>query len=487
MTAAGPFPLALTFDDVSLVPQYSEVLPRDVSTATDLGRGVQLHIPLISAAMDTVTEVETAIAMARTGGLGVLHKNMPPARQADMVLKVKRAETYVVTDPVTVHADEPASRCFELMERHGVSGFPVVDDQGKALGIVTSRDLRLAREQTAVKALMSTELVCAGPDVSPDEARALLHKHRIEKLVLTDPQGMLRGLITMRDLARADAHESAARDGKGRLLAAAAVGPGADLEERAQGLIAAGVDVIVVDTAHGHSKGVIDAVAWLRQTAPGLCIVGGNIASAAATEALAKAGADCVKVGIGPGSICTTRMVAGVGVPQVSAILECAAAGRKAGVRVIADGGIKFSGDCVKALAAGADAIMVGSLLAGTKEAPGELVLLHGRSFKVYRGMGSLGAMEQGSADRYGQAGVADEKLVPEGIEGRVPFRGPVQRTLYQLVGGIRSGMGYNGARTLPELRERARFVQITNAGLRESHVHDVTITKEAPNYGTSF
>ena len=477
-------PDALTFDDVSLVPMHSEVLPHEVDTKTHLGGGIILNVPLLSAAMDTVTESDTAIAVAQVGGLGVIHKNLTPKRQADMVRRVKKYEAGIVRDPITLPPDAPISQARTLMARHGVSGFPVVED-GKLVGIVTHRDLRLAHDRdVAVSSLMSTQLITASEDVPRDESLALLNKHRIEKLLLVDNQGALRGLVTLKDLQKVEEYPSAARDGQGRLLAAAAVGPGGDLETRSHALVEAGADVLVVDTAHGHSKGVLDAVRMLRNWFPDLCIIAGNIATPAAAKDLADAGADCVKIGIGPGSICTTRVVAGVGVPQVTAILQTAAAARENGICSIADGGVKFSGDIVKALAAGADSVMVGSLLAGTEEAPGEVVLYQGRSFKVYRGMGSLGAMEQGSKDRYGQASVQDnKKLVPEGIEGRVPYRGPVGATLYQLLGGLRAGMGYLGAQTLRDLRERAQFVRVSASGLRESHVHDVIITKEAPNY----
>lgn len=479
-----PIPEALTFDDVSLVPMRSETLPHEVATESTLGRGITLKVPLLSAAMDTVTESNTAIAMAQAGGLGVIHKNLSAEAQAAMVRRVKKYEAGVVRDPVTLPPGAPVSEAYALMSRHGVSGFPVVEGD-RLVGIVTQRDLRLARERSApVSSLMSQQLVTAPEGVPREESLALLHEHRIEKLLLVDEGGRLRGLVTMRDLQKVQDFPNAARDSQGRLLAAAAVGPAQDLEARAHALVDAGVDVIVVDTAHGHSRGVLEAVRRLRAWFPDLCLVAGNIATAQAAEDLGNAGADCVKIGIGPGSICTTRVVAGVGVPQVSAILETAAAARAHGVCSIADGGVKYSGDIVKALAAGADCVMVGSLLAGTEEAPGEVVLYQGRSFKVYRGMGSLGAMEAGSRDRYGQAEVKDpQKLVPEGIEGRVPYRGPLAATLYQLVGGVRSGMGYVGASTLADLRERARFVRVSAAGLRESHVHDVIITKEAPNY----
>jgi IMP dehydrogenase len=477
---------ALTFDDVSLVPAFSDVLPAQVDPGTALGRGVKLTIPFLSAAMDTVTETRTAIAMAQSGGLGVIHKNQTPDAQAEMVSKVKKYEAGVVRQPHTLRPDDVASDAFDKMARHGVSGFPVIDDQGRLVGIVTRRDLKAATPQTPVRAVMTTDLVTAREGVSRDEALALMVKHRVEKLPLVEvgDSSRLSGLITVKDLQQVEAYPNAARDGRGRLLCAAAVGPGRDLEARAHALRDAGVDVLVVDTAHGHSEGVINALKQLRRWFPDLCLVGGNIATGEAAAALIDAGADCVKAGIGPGSICTTRIVAGVGVPQVTAIHEVSTVARRKGAFTIADGGIKFSGDCVKALAAGADAIMIGSLLAGTDEAPGEVVLYQGRTFKVYRGMGSLGAMEAGSKDRYAQADVKDtQKLVPEGIEGRVPYRGGVGANLYQLVGGVRSGMGYLGARTLADVRQNARFVRVSSAGLREAHVHDVIITREAPNY----
>jgi IMP dehydrogenase len=478
--------IALTFDDVSLVPQRSSILPTEVSPSTVLARGLELKVPIASAAMDTVTESSTAIAMAQQGGLGVIHKNMSPERQAEHVRRVKRYEAGVVRDPHTLPPDVPLGRALEWMREHGVSGFPVID-KDKLVGIITQRDLRLAQDPAQpVSSLMSTELVTAKEGTDRDEARRLLNEHRIEKLPLVDDDGKLTGLITFRDLERSENFPNAARDKRGSLIAAAAVGPGEDLEERSTALVNAGVDVIVVDTAHGHSLGVIDATKKLRDRYPDLVIVSGNIATAKAAADLADAGADLVKVGIGPGSICTTRVVAGVGVPQVTAIMDVHEATHERGIGLIADGGIRSSGDCVKALAAGADIVMVGSMLAGTAEAPGEVVLFQGRSFKVYRGMGSLGAMQQGSADRYGQAEVRDNrKLVPEGIEGRVPYRGPLADTLFQLVGGVRSGMGYLGAATLSDMRQNAEFVRVTGAGLRESHVHDVVVTKEAPNYRT--
>jgi len=477
---------ALTFDDVSLVPAHSDVLPAQVDPSTELGRGVRLTVPFMSAAMDTVTETRTAIAMAQSGGLGILHKNQLPDAQADMVSKVKKYEAGVVRNPHTLRADDLAKDAFDKMARHGVSGFPVLDEAGRLVGIVTRRDLKAATPTTPVRQVMSTNLVTGTEGVSRDEALGLMVHRRVEKLPLVDAKDHTRltGLITVKDLMKVEAYPDAARDGRGRLLCGAAVGPGKDLEARAHALVDAGVDVLVVDTAHGHSEGVINAIKQLRRWFPDVCLVGGNIATAEAAIALVEAGADCVKAGIGPGSICTTRIVAGVGVPQVTAVHEVSQAARRLGAHTIADGGIKFSGDCVKALAAGADAIMVGSLLAGTDESPGEVVLFQGRTFKVYRGMGSLSAMEQGSKDRYAQADVKDvAKLVPEGIEGRVPYRGSVAANLYQLTGGVRSGMGYLGARTLADVRKNARFVRVSAAGLREAHVHDVIITREAPNY----
>jgi len=476
---------ALTFDDVSLVPAESDVLPSEVDTRTHLGRGVTLSIPFLSAAMDTVTESATAIAMAQSGGIGVMHKNLTPDAQAAMVMRVKKYEAGVVRDPITLLKDALAKEAFDKMAAFGVSGFPVVDDNGRVLGIVTKRDLRAAEAQTPIHEVMTKDhLVIANEGVSREEAMGLMVKRRVEKLLVVDDNQRLLGLITVKDLGKVKEFPQAARDSRGRLLCAAAVGPGRDLEVRAHALVDAGVDVLVVDTAHGHSKGVIEALKSLRRWFKDVCLVGGNIATAEGATALIDAGADCVKAGIGPGSICTTRIVAGVGVPQVTAVMDVSAAARARGKSTIADGGVKYSGDCVKALAAGADAVMVGSLFAGTDESPGELVLFQGRTFKVYRGMGSMGAMEQGSKDRYAQSDVKDAgKLVPEGIEGRVPARGPLAANLFQLNGGVRSGMGYLGAKTLGDLRERARFVKVTSSGLREAHVHDVIITREAPNY----
>ena len=479
---------ALTFDDLLLEPGFSEVLPKDANLATLLcrttGRQLQLNIPLCSAAMDTVTESRAAIAMAQEGGLGIIHKNLTHADQADEVVAVKKYESGMVTDPITIAPDATLSDALALMKRHHISGIPVVEGD-KLVGILTHRDVRFeTNTHKRVADVMTRKLVTAPEGVEPAASKALLHDNRIEKLLVVDTQHHLKGLITVKDIEKATRHPLAVKDPKGRLLCGAAVGVGPEGLERAAALVTAGVDVLCVDTAHGHSRGVIDAVTTLRKRYPTLCIMAGNVATAEATAALVKAGADVVKVGIGPGSICTTRVVAGVGVPQMTAIFECSATARQLGATTLADGGVKYSGDVVKALAGGADAVMVGSLLAGTEESPGDVVLYQGRAYKQYRGMGSLGAMKRGSKDRYGQAEVSDaEKLVPEGIEGRVPFRGPVSGTVHQLMGGVRAGMGYVGANTLPLLRERARFVRITSAGLRESHVHDVIVTQEAPNY----
>ncbi len=476
----------LTFDDVLLEPAYSEVLPGQVDVRTRLTACIPLNIPIVSAAMDSVTEARAAIAMAREGGLGIIHKNLGPREQAREVEKVKRAESGMIADPITVQPGLSLRQVLEIMREHDISGVPVVD-AGRLVGILTARDIRFEKNlDQPVHALMTRKLVTVQPGVSLDRARELLHQHRIEKLLVVDAEGHLAGLITIKDLMHAARNPNAIKDDHGRLRVGAAVGPGPDRLERTEALIAADVDVIVVDTAHGHSKGVIEAVRDTKQRFPGVQVVAGNVATAEGTRALIDAGADAVKVGIGPGSICTTRVVAGVGVPQITAIEDCAREADRSGVPVIADGGIRYSGELTKAIAAGASCVMLGSLLAGTDEAPGDLVLYQGRTYKTYRGMGSIGAMRKGSKDRYGQAGAADEKLVPEGIEGRVPYRGPLASILYQLVGGLRSGMGYTGCATIPELRQRARFVRITSQGLRESHVHDVMITEEAPNYRTS-
>ncbi|HTQ44627.1 MAG TPA: IMP dehydrogenase [Polyangiaceae bacterium] len=473
----------LTFDDVLLAPAYSEVLPKDVDVRTRLCRGLELGIPIVSAAMDSVTEARTAITMAREGGIGILHKNLPVEAQAREVERVKRAESGMILGPVTARPSQSLRAALEVMREHDISGVPVVEGE-RPVGILTARDIRFEQNlDQPVSALMTKELVTVPPGVSVDEAKRLLHKHRIEKLLVVDGEGKLVGLITIKDILQADKYPSAVKDEQRRLRVGAAIGPGPDRHERTAALVAAGVDVLVVDTAHGHSKGVIDAVRATKKEFSGVKVIAGNVATTEATEALVDAGVDAVKVGIGPGSICTTRVVAGIGVPQISAVADCARVADRYDVPVIADGGVKHSGDVTKAIAAGASCVMIGSLFAGTDESPGDLVLYQGRSYKVYRGMGSLGAMRKGSRDRYGQAGTADEKLVPEGIEGRVPHRGSLASILYQIVGGLRSGMGYTGCKTVQELRTKARFIRITSQGLRESHVHDVFITEEAPNY----
>jgi IMP dehydrogenase len=475
---------ALTFDDVLLVPAFSEVLPKDVDVRTRLTRRIELNIPLVSAAMDSVTEARTAITMAREGGIGILHKNLPPEDQAREVERVKRAESGMVIDPVTVRPTQSLREVLSIMREHDISGVPVTEGE-RLVGILTARDIRFEQNlDQPVSALMTKKLVTVSPGVSNSQARQLLHAHRIEKLLVVEGDKLV-GLITIKDILQAERNPLSVKDDKGRLRVGAAIGPGADRGVRAAALVGAGVDLLVIDTAHGHSKGVIDAVKATKAEHKNVEIVAGNVATAEATEALIAAGVDAVKVGIGPGSICTTRVVAGVGVPQITAIADCVRVAERHGIPIIADGGIKYSGDVTKAIAAGASSIMIGSLFAGTEESPGDRILYQGRSYKVYRGMGSLGAMRKGSKDRYGQAGAADEKLVPEGIEGRVPYRGSLASILYQLVGGLRSGMGYTGCRTIAELRERAKFVRISAQGLRESHVHDVIITEEAPNYRT--
>lgn len=481
----GDLRTALTFDDVLLLPGESHVLPRDARLETRLTRGLPLQMPLVSSAMDTVTEARTAIAMAAEGGIGIIHKNMTPAQQAAEVLRVKKYESGVVTDPVTLPPNASIRQAFEVMHEQEISGIPIVETDGRVVGIVTRRDLRFARSHldSPVSEVMTSQLVTAGEGVSEDEAKGLLHKHRIEKLLVVDERLHLRGLITTRDLEKSRQFPNAARDSSGRLVVGAAVGVGPEREERIAALVAAGVDVVVIDTAHGHSRGVLETVKAVRREYKDLQLVAGNVATAEAAVALCEAGVDAVKVGIGPGSICTTRVVAGIGVPQLTAVDDCVRACDRYGVPVISDGGIKYSGDVVKALAAGASTVMIGSLFAGTEESPGETVLYQGRSYKEYRGMGSLAAMKAGSQDRYFQEGAEAGKLVPEGIEGRVPYKGPLSMVILQLLGGVRSGMGYVGAADLRELREKSRFVRITSAGLRESHVHDVTITHEAPNY----
>ncbi|MDB5768938.1 MAG: guaB [Collimonas fungivorans] len=479
---------ALTFDDVLLVPAYSDVLPKDTTLKTRLTRNIDINIPLLSAAMDTVTEARLAIAMAQEGGIGIIHKNLTAQEQAREVSKVKRFESGVVRDPITIPPNMRIREVIALSEQHGISGFPVVDGN-RLVGIITNRDLRFEEEleaEVSAKMTPREKLVYVKDGADLSEAKRLMNKHRLERVMVVNDAFELRGLITVKDIQKSTSHPLASKDSQGKLRVGAAVGVGADNEERIELLVKAGVDVIVVDTAHGHSKGVLDRVKWVKQNFPQVEVIGGNIATAAAAKALADHGADGVKVGIGPGSICTTRIVAGVGVPQISAIANVAQALKGTGIPCIADGGIRFSGDIAKALAAGASTVMMGSMFAGTEEAPGEVILFQGRSYKSYRGMGSLGAMSDGSADRYFQdsANKAD-KFVPEGIEGRVPYKGSVLTILYQLIGGVRSSMGYCGCATIDELREKAEFVEITSAGMRESHVHDVQITKEAPNYRT--
>jgi IMP dehydrogenase len=477
---------ALTFDDVLLVPAHSAILPKDTSLDTRLTRNISLSIPLVSAAMDTVTEARLAIVMAQEGGIGIVHKNLTATEQAREVAKVKRFESGVLRDPITIPPTMKIRDVIALSEQHGISGFPVVEGK-KVVGIITNRDLRFEEELDAeVRAKMTPReklvVVKEGADLA--EAKRQMNKHRLERVIVVNDEFELRGLITVKDIQKSTEHPNASKDEFGKLRVGAAVGVGPDNDERIELLVKAGVDVIVVDTAHGHSKGVLDRVKWVKQNYPDVEVIGGNIATAAAARALVDHGADGVKVGIGPGSICTTRIVAGVGVPQITAISNVSNALKGTGVPCIADGGIRFSGDVSKALAAGASSVMMGSMFAGTEEAPGEVILFQGRSYKSYRGMGSLGAMAQGSADRYFQdpANNAD-KLVPEGIEGRVPYKGSVLAIIYQLVGGVRSSMGYCGCATIEELRVKAEFVEITAAGMRESHVHDVQITKEAPNY----
>lgn len=477
-------PIALTFDDVMLVPGYSEVLPSGVDLTARFSRGLSLNVPLLAAAMDSVTESKMAISMARNGGIGVIHKNLSPEEQALEVRKVKKHESRMVIDPVTISPDDTIGDALEVMRRQNISGLPVVEG-GLLVGILTNRDIRFVeRLEQRVGEIMTKELVSAPVGTTFEQAKARLHEHRIEKLPVVDAQGVLKGLFTILDVEKEARYPMSAKDSRGRLVCAAAVGVGEDCARRVPLLIDAGVDAVVIDTAHGHSKGVLDAVRATKLAYPELQVVAGNIASGEAAQALIEAGVDALKVGIGPGSICTTRVVAGVGVPQITAITNVVKVAGPAGVPVIADGGIKFSGDIVKALAAGASTVMVGSLLAGTDESPGERILYQGRSYKAYRGMGSIAAMKQGSKDRYFQGDVdSDQKLVPEGIEGRVPYKGAVEAVIYQLLGGLRSGMGYVGADTLEKLSACDRFVRITNAGLNESHVHDVIITEEAPNY----
>lgn len=481
------FTRSYSYDDVLLIPRFSEVLPQDVQLETQFSRNIRLKIPLVSAAMDTVTEARTAITMAQAGGLGIIHKNLPLEDQAAEVATVKKSEHGMVSTPVTVSPKDTLADVREVLKKVPFSGFPVVEN-GKLVGMLTRRDIRFEKDLAKpVSAMMTHDVIKAKKGIAAAEAAAMLHEHRIEKLPVVDTDGVtLVGMFTIKDIIKSEKFPSASKDSSGRLLVGAAIGIGEDSLARASALIEVGVDVLVVDTAHGHSRGVIDGVKKLRTQFKNhnFELVAGNVATADGTQALIDAGVDAVKVGIGPGSICTTRIVAGIGVPQFTAVQECAAIGRKAGIPVIADGGIKFSGDIVKALAAGASTVMIGALFAGTDETPGELIIYQGKSYKQYRGMGSLAAMKAGSKDRYFQADVEEpQKLVPEGVEGQLAYRGPLANTVFQLVGGIRSGMGYLGSKTLNELIEKAHFVEITSAGLRESHVHDVFITREAPNY----
>jgi IMP dehydrogenase len=478
-------PVGLTFDDVLLLPSESAVLPRDIEVATRLTEKIKLNIPMVSAAMDTVTESRTAIAMAQEGGIGIIHRNLSVVAQAAEVEKVKKYESGMISDPITVEPEQKIAEAQEIMRKYGISGLPVTK-RGKLVGILTHRDLRFEKGMDrAVSEVMTKEnLVTVKPGVDLDDAKEILHQHRIEKLLVVDDHYQLKGLITVKDIEKKIQYPNACKDERGRLRVGAAVGVGPDWEERVESLVRAGADLITVDTAHGHSKNVLDLVKQIRGRYPELDMAGGNVATEEGAQALIEAGASAVKVGVGPGSICTTRVVSGVGVPQLTAIASCAKVAERRNVPIISDGGIKFSGDITKALAAGAHSVMIGSLFAGTEESPGETILYQGRTYKVYRGMGSLGAMKQGSRDRYGQADIDDSmKLVPEGIEGQVPYKGSLSFNIHQLVGGLRSGMGYLGCRDVATLRAKARFIQITAAGLREGHVHDVFITKESPNY----
>jgi IMP dehydrogenase len=473
----------LTFDDVLLVPAKSEVLPKEADVTTLLTRNIRINIPIVSAAMDTVTEADLAIALAREGGIGIIHRAMSAERQKSEVDKVKKSESGMILDPITTSPDAPISEALALMEKYRISGVPVTE-KGRLIGIITNRDLRFETQfNRKVSRVMTKErLITAHVGTTLDKAQKILHKYKIEKLPIVDKKNALKGLITIKDIEKRKKYPNACKDSVGRLCVGAAIGTGSDSTYRAELLVKAGVDVIVIDTAHGHTSSAIATLKALKKRFD-VDVIAGNIATAEAAADLIKAGADGIKVGIGPGSICTTRIIAGAGVPQITAIKNCYDVARKMGVPIIADGGIKYSGDLTKALAVGAHSVMIGSLFAGTDESPGETVLFQGRSYKVYRGMGSIGAMEQGSKDRYFQAGVRSAKLVPEGVEGRVPYKGPLYQSVHQLIGGLRSGMGYCGCKTIAELRERARFIRITNAGLRESHVHDVIITREAPNY----
>lgn len=476
---------ALTFDDILLVPSFSDVIPKDVDVRTRLTKRISLSIPIISAAMDTVTEAQTSISLAQEGGMGIIHRNMSIQTQAREVDKVKKSESGMIVDPMTIEPDRPIHDVLELMETYRISGVPVVKGD-RLVGIVTNRDLRFETNlEKKVSEVMTREnLVTVSAGITLDDSKRLLHAHRIEKLLVVDDKGRLQGLITIKDIEKVRKYPNACKDGLGRLRVGAAVGTGPDMEARTEALLGAGADIIVVDTAHGHSKGVLEAVERLKQTFEGIELIAGNVATGDGAEALIHAGVDGVKVGVGPGSICTTRIIAGVGVPQVTAIMKCKAVSEKTGVPLIADGGVKFSGDITKAIAAGAHCVMIGGLFAGTEESPGETIFFQGRSYKVYRGMGSLEAMKKGSRDRYSQEDLSDDsKLVPEGIVGRVPYKGLLSASVYQLVGGLKAGMGYVGCDSIEALRQNSRFIRITSSGLKESHVHDVIITKEAPNY----
>ncbi len=479
------FPIALTFDDILLQPFFSEILPSEVDTSSHFAKDIVLKAPVLSAAMDTVTESRMARVMAQLGGLGVIHKNMSIDEQAKEVDRVKKYEAGMILDPITLPKTAKATEALDLMQNYGIGGIPITEND-QLVGMLTNRDLRFVNDlnQSVSNLMTASPLVTAKPGTTLEEAKAVLHKHRIEKLPIVDEEGKLKGLITIKDIEKRQNFPMACKDKNGRLISAAAVGVSEKETQRVDALVASKVDVLVIDTAHGHSKNVMNMLKYVKEKYPDIVVVAGNVATALATKDLMGAGADVVKVGIGPGSICTTRIVCGVGVPQVSAIMNCAAEAKKLGKKIIADGGIQFSGDVVKAMALGAGAVMVGGLLAGTKESPGEMILYQGRSYKSYRGMGSLGAMSMGSKDRYAQADVNDtDKFVPEGIEGRVPYKGEVRNVMHQLVGGLRSGMGYLGAANLEQLQNNAHFVRITQQGLKESHVHDVKITKEAPNY----
>ena len=479
-------PVALTFDDVLLLPAASKVLPNEVDVSTKLTRSISMNIPLMSAAMDTVTEANTAISMAREGGIGIIHKNMSIERQAREVDKVKKSESGMIIDPVTMHPEQKIYEVLEVMEQYRISGVPIVADGRKLVGIITNRDLRFETnlDQKVAEVMTKKNLVTASEGITLEESKILLHKNRIEKLLVVNDKGNLLGLITIKDIMKIKKYPSACKDSLGRLRVGAAVGVGPDRDARVEALVKAGVDVVAVDSAHGHAQAVVDSVPAIKRQFPEIELIAGNVATAAGAKTLAEAGADAIKVGVGPGSICTTRVVAGVGVPQITAVTECSRVAKDYQVPIIADGGVKYSGDVVKALAAGAHSVMIGSIFAGTDESPGEMILYQGRSYKVYRGMGSLGAMKEGARDRYFQEEIEeDAKLVPEGIEGRVPYKGPLASSVFQLIGGLRAGMGYVGCGTLDELQQKAKFIRITSAGLKESHVHDVIITKEAPNY----